>query len=325
MRIFVTGATGFIGSHLCRRLHQEGHQVVAMVRSAKKAQRLPEDTELLPGNLDSFKDEKFVIPPCDVVVHLAAALPGKVRGDYLESNLEGVQNLVACLQRQKWQPKCLLFTSSLAATGPSKLGQPHNETAPCQPVEEYGRSKLKAEEYLAGIDIPTISFRPPMVIGPNDEAVLDLFKMVKMGLGVRPKGLPQEVSFVAVADLVEAMVSAINNSENIQGHTPYFVSHPQVITNVELMQTMADIMGKKLRIVEVPKWLLYTGGQLLNGITGVFMVKNPLNESQYQMLAAEAFACNSNKLQEDTGWQPQQDLRAALQTAYDGYKKAGWL
>lgn len=325
MRIFVTGATGFIGSHLCRRLDEEGHQVVALIRNANKAGRLPENTQFVPGNLDSFKDEKFVIPPCDVVVHLAAALPGKVRDDYKESNLEGLQNLVACLNRQKWTPQCLLFTSSLAATGPSKLNVPHDETAPCQPVEDYGRSKLLAEEYLAGIDIPSISFRPPMVIGPNDEAVLDLFKMVRSGLGIKPKGEPQQVSFVAVSDLVEAMVSAINNSDKITGHTPYFVAHNEVVTNVELMHTVAEIMGKKIRIVEVPKWLLYTGGQILNGITGVLMVKNPLNESQYQMLVAEAFACSSKKLQEETGWQAKHNLRSALQLAYDGYKKAGWL
>lgn len=296
-----------------------------MIRSVKKADRLPEGTELLPGNLESFKDEKFYIPQSDVVVHLAGALPGKVRGDYLESNLEGVQDLVECIGRQKWTPKCLLFTSSLAAAGPSKLDMPHDETAPCQPVEDYGRSKLKAEKYLSSVDIPSISFRPPMVIGPNDEAVLDVFKMVRTGIGMRPKGRPQQVSFIAVADLVEAMVQAINNSGQIQGHTPYFVSHSQVITNVELMETIADIMDKKVRILELPKWVLSTTGHLLNGITGVFMTKNPLNESQYQMLAAEAFACSSQKFQDDTGWQAQHDLRSALQIAYDGYKKAGWL
>lgn len=78
MRFLVTGATGFIGTHLCHRLVADGHQVVALVRTPGKAHRLPaEGVEVLHGDLSLFQDGALELQPCDVVIHLAAVIAGK--------------------------------------------------------------------------------------------------------------------------------------------------------------------------------------------------------------------------------------------------------
>jgi len=81
VRVFVTGATGFIGHHLCRRLRERGDEVVALVRSPSKIARLPEGVEPFRGDLSTFADPSTVFPRCDVVVHLAGCRRrGQARG-----------------------------------------------------------------------------------------------------------------------------------------------------------------------------------------------------------------------------------------------------
>src|SRR5947208_2055853 len=100
MRVFVTGATGFIGQHVCRALADRGDRVVAMVRSPDKASRLPAGTETYLGDLARFADASTELPECDVVIHLAGVVAAKKSDEYDDINFAAVRNLVSCLARQ---------------------------------------------------------------------------------------------------------------------------------------------------------------------------------------------------------------------------------
>lgn len=325
MKIFITGATGFIGGHVCNELYKLGHDITALVRNPDKAITLPLGVEQLQGDLSIFKDQSLVLPEFDVVIHLAAVLTGNGNDDYLKPNYEAVVDLVDCLERQKHKPKRLVFTSSLAASGPSKPGTPLTETDPESPIEAYGCSKLKAEQYIQQSSIPSISFRPPMVIGPNDTAVLPLFKMIQSGIAVRPAGKPQEVSFIAVDDLVSAIVAMATEAPCDEQHQVYFVSHPTPTTNIQLINAIGKVVGKKPMILEVPKALLFASSKLLTGLAGKFTFQNPMDEKQYKLITAPAFVCCSGKLHKAIKWVAKHDLEETLGIAYKGYKEAGWL
>ena len=194
MRVLITGATGFIGAHLCHRLATAGHEVVALVRDRARASELPQQgVELLRGDLSLFTRTDLVLPACDAVVHLAGVVAAKRLGDYHDINFVAVQHLVQCLERQAWRPRRLLFASSLAASGPSD-GVLRTEADPCAPVEPYGESKRRAEEFLAGVSLPTTTFRPALVFGPRDPASLTLFKMASRGFGFGVAGLDPALS-----------------------------------------------------------------------------------------------------------------------------------
>ncbi|MBL4657010.1 MAG: NAD(P)-dependent oxidoreductase [Flavobacteriales bacterium] len=206
MKILVTGGTGFIGRHLCHRLVEDGHELVALIRSPKKANILPDGIELLEGDLSLFSDPELVLPECDTVVHLAAVVAGKNDAEYRKINHEAVVSFIECLERQSWTPKQFVFASSLAAAGPSPPDTILTEAMMPKPIDLYGEAKLKSEQYLRGENqvgerrrtIPTTSFRPAIVLGPLDGATFTLYKMAKLGVGFRPAGPEQPVSFIDV-------------------------------------------------------------------------------------------------------------------------------
>src|SRR5215208_4987684 len=206
MRFFVTGATGFIGRHLCQELVSRGHQIVAMVRSSAKLDRFPKSVEVFHGDLARFADQSTVLPISDIVVHLAGIVAADRLEDYDALNFRAVEDLLTCLGRQSWRPRRLLFASSLAAAGPSPANQPWTEKDALAPIDPYGSAKARAEALVAKATFPTTSFRPPSVFGPEDPATLTLFRTASMGFGFRVSGPSQQLSFVDVRDLVEAIL-----------------------------------------------------------------------------------------------------------------------
>jgi len=181
MRVLVTGATGFIGRHLCRRLLEQGDQVVALVRPGSES-AAPSGVEVFSGDLSLFADSRTVLPSCDVVIHLAGVVAAKKAREYQETNYGAVTDLLACLRRQSWTPQRFLFASSLAAAGPSAPDRPWTEDDPPQPIDAYGAAKARAEEAVRQAPFPTTMFRPPIVLGPGDGASLTIITNRALGL-----------------------------------------------------------------------------------------------------------------------------------------------
>lgn len=312
MKILVTGATGFIGNHLVHRLVRDGHTVVALVRDRVKARSLPA-VELLEGDLSLFENPRTVLPACDIVVHLAGVVAADTLADYERYNFTAVKHLVACLDRQTWKPKRLLFASSLAAAGPSTT--PLSESDACAPIEAYGKSKLDAERFLQHAPFPTTSFRPGVVFGHGDQATITLFKLAKNRIGFRPAGVNPALSYIDVDDLVEAIVAMLG--DNSREHRTYFVSHPSSTDQRTLSRALGTVLERDVFVVPVPKGLLY--GLMKLGVS------KQLDEKQYKQIVAPGFLCSSSALSRDTGWKPQFALGESLAKAAAGFRRAHWL
>ena len=323
MRLLVTGATGFIGQHLCRHLIDRGDRVVALVRSPEKASRLPQGVEIVSGDLSTFADAKTVLPTCDVVIHLAGVVAAKCMEDYDATNHRAVQHLVDCLSRQSWTPKRLLFASSLAAMGPSKPRQPWVESDPPAPVDAYGIAKAKAEMVVQRAPFPTTSFRPPLVFGPGDEATLTFFKAARSGVGMRVAGPPQELSFVDIRDLVQAITLMADDQR--RGSFVYFTGHPEAMNVATLWREIGRAMGKRVIVLAVPRAIIFVAMLVATFLAKIFRFKNQLDKKQYDQMVAPAFVCSSEKLRAELGWKPQYGFGEALSNAAEGYRRAGWL
>ncbi len=325
MKLFITGATGFIGRHLCRKLHEQGHDIVVLLRSPKKANLLPEGVEFLKGDLSSFKNKDFVIPACDVVIHLAAIIAGNKRADYINNNYHSVVDVVECIQRQSWTPKKFLFASSLAAGGPSKIDKPITETMPDQPIDAYGESKMMADNYLKEWNIPTISFRPTIVIGPEDSATFTLYQMGQKGLAMRPAGTPQQLSMVYVEDLVDAIVLMVDMEMGDKLHDTFYVSAPGLFTVEDWFAEIGNAVGKNVTVLKIPRVFLKGLSVSMTALANIIPFTNQLDEKQYTQMTVESFACSGQKLMDELGWKPKHDLESGTKAAVDGYRKAGWL
>lgn len=323
MRVLVTGGTGFIGHHLCRRLVQRGDHVVALVRSPGKTGRLPAGVEPLKGDLSLFADPNIELPPFDVVVHLAGVVAADRPAEYEAINFTAVRDLVDCIARQKWKPARLLFASSLAAAGPSPRGVEWTEADVLRPIEPYGDAKARAEEVVRAAPFPTTAFRPPIVLGPGDEASLTLFRAAQAGFGFRVAGEPQRLSFVDVRDLVEAILLMADDRR--PGSYRYFASHPERIDVRMLWRELSRAVRRRVFVMPVPRPLLYLVMLASTLGAALFRFKNQLDAKQYAQMVAPAFLCSSARLREDLGWVPRHGLADCLENAAEGYRATGAL
>jgi nucleoside-diphosphate-sugar epimerase len=324
MRVFVTGGTGFIGHHVCRRFVERGDRVTALVRSpAKAAARLPPGVETLAGDLSIFADTRTELPACDAVVHLAGVVAADRAGDYEAINFGAVRDLLGCLARQTWRPKRFLLASSLAAGGPSPPGTALTELDPPRPIEPYGRAKARAETVALEAPFPATCFRPPIVFGPGDEASLTLFRAARSGLGLRVAGAPQRLSYVDVRDLADAVLAMTDDTRS-SSHV-YYASHPSPMDVRELWVELGRAVGRDVTVVPVPRAILYLAMLAASAGAAVFRYKNQLDAKQYAQMAAPAFVCSSAKLRSELGWTPRYGLAECLAHAAEGYRAAGLL
>jgi nucleoside-diphosphate-sugar epimerase len=326
MRIFLTGATGFIGAHLCRHLVAAGHQVVALVRDPDKARReLPASgVETFTGDLSIFDRDDLVLPACDIVIHLAGVVAAPTPEDYDAINFVAVTRLVRTLARQSWRPRRFLFASSLAAAGPSPDRVPLTERDPARPTEPYGRAKWKAEQFLAAeAPFPTTSFRPSLVFGPRDTATLAFFRMARRGVGVRVAGAPQQLSYIDVDDAVAGIAAMMDDTSD--QHRTYFLAAREPMDTEVLWRAMSEAIGRRVRVIAVPRPVLRAASFAMTGLSRALGFTNQLDAKQVEQMMAPAFLCSSAALEAAHAWTPRISFTASLAKAWAGYRADGWL
>jgi nucleoside-diphosphate-sugar epimerase len=323
MRVLVTGATGFIGQHLCRHLDERGDEVIALVRNSAKASVLPAGVRTLTGDLSLFADPGTELPPCDVVVHLAGVVAAERMEDYHRINYVAVRDLVECLRRQRWSPRRLVFASSLAAAGPSPADRPWTEDDPLCPIDAYGEAKAEAERLLRDAPFPTTSFRPPLVFGPKDEATLTLFRSARAGIGMRVAGPAQRLSFVDVRDLVDAITKMADDER--PGARVYYPSHPATMDTQALWRALSRAVGRRVVVLPIPRTLLYVAMRVSTLLSKVLRYRNQLDAKQYAQMTAPGFVCSGHRLTDELDWRPQHELEDCIAHAAEGYRRADML
>jgi len=269
VKTYVTGANGFIGSHLIALLLERGHSVVGLVRptsdtrSVQPLQGHASGLRLVVGDLTVPATLGPGLEGVEVVFHLGALLMGTSEADFQAVNHHGTRNLVAAVRATSPNAR-LLYASSLAAAGPSPSAEPIDEQAPYRPVSWYGQSKVDAERYLIGLGdaIPWTIVRPSAVYGERERDLSgSTFPAIQMGLRPRIGVKEKIVSFVYVRDLVEGMLAAANSAAAVG--KVFFLSNPQVYTSTQITSAIESAMGPRFRLPMVtPQALLSVVGTL---------------------------------------------------------------
>lgn len=186
--VLVTGASGFVGSHLAEKLVQTGVKVKLLVRKTSKIPfKLGPQIQLCYGDVTDRESVKAAAVGAKVIYHLAGILRGSSFQKLNEVNAEGTRNVCEAALGLAGLKK-LVYVSSLSAAGPSRNGKPVDENASCQPVSLYGITKLKGEEiaHSYGSRLPLTILRPGAVYGPRETDIFAYFKMVKDGWVLLP-------------------------------------------------------------------------------------------------------------------------------------------
>ena len=330
-KILVTGSTGFVGSHLCRQLEDQGHVVYGLARSSEKFEKLKISGTCLTGHLSSQGRLPFIekLPQdLDVVYHVAGIVSSFDLDQFYEINYHATENLINHLKRKYSQLQFILL-SSLAAAGP----EAPKETDVPKPVSHYGKSKLLAEKSLLSLApegwIAT-TIRPPMVIGPGDQAVLDIFKMVKgkIVLVAGLSALKNRYSFICIFDLVNLLIKALDQQE---GNSPpflrtYYSSYPQEITMEQLVLSIQKKLGiKKIYFLKLPIFLVKFVATLLRPLSGLVKNEIRLTPDKVSELTPKAWVCKAEQGEKDLKFEYQWDLDKTVTTTLSDYQQRGWI
>lgn len=323
MKVLVTGATGFVGSHLVEALRRRGDEVTALVRSLKKAEALrPLAVRVIQGDLDDIVALSKAVEGQDVIYHVAGVISARSEAEFMASNRGGTRNLVEATKVSGARPRFILV-SSMAAGGPSPRGRPLKGEEPPKPVTRYGRSKLAAERVVEASDLSWTIVRPPMVYGPRDREVLKVFRLARLGLGPVFGDGTQELSAVHGADLAAALIAAATTTRTI--HNIYYACHPEVFTSTHFVRSIAGAMGKPVAVIRVPLSVgrgVLAVTQTAARITGQTTI---LTTDKAHEFFQTAWTGDPGPLTRDSGWTAAHDLTTGLAETWRWYRDAGWV
>ncbi|MFA1538937.1 nitroreductase family deazaflavin-dependent oxidoreductase [Actinomadura monticuli] len=289
MRIFVTGASGFVGSHTVRALLAAGHRPRALVRDPGKAARVlrsvgvaPEDVELVTGDMLDADAVSAALAGCDAAVHAAAAI-GVTGGDrdLVEVNVRGTRNVVGGAVAQGLAP--VVHVSTIGVFVPPSGPVITANDALASPRTDYGKSKLAAERYVRGLQedgAPITIVYPGGVCGP-DQPVLDaLMEGLAAALGkVWP--LPGGgVSVIDVRDLGEALARSV---EARQGPSRWVLGG-HYLTWREYADLCDRLTGVRCRRVPVPSRVMLGLGSALDAAKRVRHFDYPLTRDAAEFM-----------------------------------------
>lgn len=270
MNVLVTGASGFIGGALVRRLRARGDDVRVLVRwTSQRAHLEALGAEVAYGDLLTGDGLDAAVDGAHAVVHLAGLTRARNEAAFHQGNAGGTRLLAAALSRMS-SPARLVHCSSLAAAGPSPAHRPRTELDEPAPLSCYGRSKLAAEaavrEFAARV--PSTILRPPIVYGPGDRVNLPpLMAMARWGLFVKPGARRRPFSFIHVEDLCQALEHALHRGDTVSpsdlSRGIYFVADPEVHTWDAFCEALARAVGeRRTRMLALPEALAPAVGRV---------------------------------------------------------------
>lgn len=249
MKIAITGANGFLGSHLVRACLQAGHEVWAVVRPNANCNRLPSSPRLMILDVN-YQDhhalcntlEKHVSTygKWDIILHNAGLTVSTFEKEYFEINDRITARLVQCVRESdSLDPKGkLIYISSYAAHGPSGTDFP---------VSAYGRSKAAAEQHIIKSGYNYIICRPTGIYGSGDMAFLPLFQAAKYGFYPLMAPKKQKITLIHGADLANGIVQHLNSNENY-----LHFNDGNCYSHSDFKEALSEAVGKKLTYLKLP-------------------------------------------------------------------------
>ena len=328
-RLLITGASGFIGSHLVRQALEAGYEVWAAVRKDSDKTRLEKqgvkllevdyyDEEQLFGALNSVRPLEDGGPQWDYVIHNAGITKTARLEEFAEVNAEHTRRLLHALSRLSEHPKRFVLMSSLSSYG--NVAGPdealHAEL-PQKPNTRYGRSKCLAEHYTEQSGLPFTILLPTGVYGPGDKDYLIALQSIARGINAMSGLRKQYLTFVYGGDVARAALFVLRD-ERARGQR-YIVADGDTYTDREFGHLAQRLLGRKhvfhIRIPLPLVRLTCLFGSLRAAITGQ---TTPLNRDKYPILAQRNWRCDPSPLFA-LGFTPSKDLEEGLrETIADG-------
>jgi len=325
-KVFLTGATGFIGSFVAEQLIQQKHDVTCLIRETsnlKWLHGLP--LQLLQGSILDPQTYLSDLKNADFVIHLAGVTKARYPETFYQGNVEYTKQLLLTLVEHDIRIKNFLLVSSQAAVGPSPTQEPVNEDFPCHPLTQYGKSKWQAEQIAFSFQgkLPVTILRPCAVYGPRDTDVLNFFKTLKYGFNLMVGQVDQLVNVVYVEDCAMGIIQA-TFSEKTAGKT-YFICEDTPYYWSEFAAIAGDIMNKKYLTLKLPYPLVNLIAYFIELIANVSGGTTILNREKMLEVREPYWRVSAARAQQDFRYQTQFPAEKGIEKTISWYKENSWL
>lgn len=320
--VFVTGGSGFTGSHLCRILVQRGYRVKALARQSSKLDHLKAlGAEVIFGDLANLQAQNGVMKGVDTVFHIAAAYrqEGVSREYFWKVNVDGTRGLLECARDSG--VRRFVHCSTVGVQGEIE-NPPAKETAPYKPGDHYQESKMEGEKLALGFfdkyEMEGVVVRPVGIYGPGDTRFLKLFKFINNGK-FRMIGKGEVLYHLTfVEDLVNGIILA-GEQPNAAGNI-YTIGGKEYLTLKELVALIAKVLDKPIPKRNLPLTPVYWAAILCENICRPFGIEPPLYRRRLDFFTKDR-AFDITRAQTDLQYQPSIPLEDGLQRTAQWYKE----
>jgi len=328
VKVLITGATGFIGSHLAERLINSGNEVTAIVRSSSNLRWIKDlPITIVESSFFDIRSLEKLTQDVDFIYHVAGLTAAKNYQEFYKANCLATENLLnACLNSNTKLKKFILVSSQTVA-GPAKSkDRPSKEEDAPSPLTSYGKSKKEGEDIAKKFmdKLPITIVRPPAVYGPRDTAIKDIFKTAKAGLGALIGFNQKSVSLIHSSDLVRGIELA--GISDVSAGQIYFITSNSFYTWSEVMGIMKKIFDKKFFVkLKIPHSIVLSIAGI-SGFFGKFSSKPPVFDYEKGIdFIQNYWICSPEKAKKELGFVSEINIEEGLKETAEWYLKNHWI
>lgn len=323
---FVTGASGFTGSYLCKALLEKKYNVKALVRKNSNRENLENlDIQFIEADLADPDSIKGKIKDTDIVFHIAALYrqEGVSKDMFTKVNLEGTRIILD--ESIASGVKRFVHCSTVGVQGEIS-NPPATEDTPYKPGDHYQVSKLEGEKlalsYFNEGKIDGVVVRPVGIYGPGDTRFLKLFKHIYKGnFKMIGKGnVLYHLTFVE--DLVQGIILA--GESPTASRQIYTIGGNEYLPLTDLANMIAQILDKPISKIHIPLWPVYTAAFLCEMICRPLGIEPPIYRRRLDFFTKDR-AFDISKAKKELSYNPKVPLKEGLERTAKWYKENGWL
>ncbi|MDX1674127.1 MAG: NAD-dependent epimerase/dehydratase family protein, partial [Longimicrobiales bacterium] len=311
--LLITGATGFVGSHVVETLASRGERARALVRESSDTSLLERHGfETVVGSLSDEASLRRAVDGADAVLHLAAATRALDEATFHRVNAQGTANLVAAMEATGGRGR-LVYLSSMAAVGPARDRPVRPDDEP-RPLTAYGRSKLAGERAVRDTTREAAVIRAPAVYGPGDRDLLIFFRLARLGVLPAVGPTDRRVQMIHAADLAGALLAGVG----ARASGVYHVAEPRAYAWAEVLERVGEAVGRGGVRIPVPAAIVKVAAAISEGVSRVTGRPVIFDRDKAKELLAE-WVCETDRARDELGFEASIPLDRGLRDTVAWY------